>query len=54
MVLNHGVFDVLGRGYAPNQFNDGVCEFINKRLYYAIGRPVPYSCFPLSLYQYQF
>lgn len=28
MVLNHGVFDVLGRGYAPNQFDDGVCEFI--------------------------
>lgn len=28
MVLNHGVFDVLGRGYAPNQCNDGVCEFI--------------------------
>lgn len=28
MVFNQGVFDVLGRGDAHNQFNDGVCEFI--------------------------
>ena len=27
-MFNHGVLDVLGRGYAPNQFNNEVCEFI--------------------------